>query len=91
MGEAVNMKTEADAISEKYPELASDLLGILEKHAPDASAEEALVLCAYMTGVTLALQDIKNQPRVTFVQMIKDNIEAGNRWAIEMTMQHNGR
>ncbi len=74
-----------EAREKKLMEAKADLAGQMkvwcDKHA--LTSDEALALCAYMTGAAIANQDQRSMTRDMAMQIVIANIEAGNQRVID--------
>jgi hypothetical protein len=55
----------------------------MRQHAADMPVEELLALTAHMVGQILAMQDQRKMTPAMGMKLIADNIEQGNREAID--------
>ncbi len=59
------------------------MLATMRQYAADMPAEEILALTAHMVGQILAIQDQRKMTPAMGMKLIADNIEQGNREAID--------
>lgn len=60
-----------------------EVMKVMKKHADNLSQQEILAIMAYTTGQALALQD-QRIPVEKLLTMVGSNIEAGNKYVIDM-------
>jgi hypothetical protein len=60
-----------------------DLIAVLRKHGNEVSAEEMLALSAHLVGQILSMQDQRAMTADRGLEIIRINIEAGNKEAID--------
>lgn len=72
------MKTKVITLSEVHHAFHKDATELLRKHADSLSAMEMLALTSHLVGQVLALQDQRVMTKEAAIQVIMDNIEAGN-------------
>lgn len=60
----------------------SDLIDLLRKHSENLSGAEMLALAAQTTGKILAMQDQRSMTPEQAMQMVMDNMMAGNHQAM---------
>jgi hypothetical protein len=70
-------------------DIATMLGKVCDKHGLDAS--EALALCAYITGMCIAMQDQRTMTPDQAMELVIKNIQSGNRTAIEQVLSVNGK
>jgi hypothetical protein len=63
--------------------LRQELLDLVSRHSQTLSKEEVLAVLAYTVGQTLALQDQLYMTPARGMQLIAENIEAGNQDVIQ--------
>lgn len=82
------MKLKAVPTNPRIEEMRQKIEGVLRQYK-DISQTEILAILATMTGMVLALQDRK-YPVNFYINMINENIEAGNRNALSEMAHVNG-
>lgn len=70
--------------------LYQDLVAILAKHAGSLSAVEMMAVAANMVGKMVALQDQRTLTPAQAMTIVAENIQHGNRQAIEGLRTQNG-
>jgi len=75
-------------LMEAKADLAGQMKVWCDRHA--LTSDEALALCAYMTGAAIAYQDQRKMTKELVWRVIADNIEAGNQAAMAEVMSAGG-
>lgn len=65
--------------SKAHEDLRNALLAAVRKTAPDMPAEEILAVVCVLVGQLIALQDQRRFTSAAVMQLVSQNIEAGNR------------
>ena len=68
----------------------SELLTLWNKYAGDLPAEKMLALSAYTVGQMIAMQDQRKFTSATIMELVSENIEAGNKNALDNLMDSKG-
>ena len=74
-----------------YEAFRDDLLAVLNKHAGALDASEMMALAAYTTGQIMAMQDARKWTSDLAMEVVANNIEAGNAQAIADAHKWMGR
>jgi len=83
-GRTIKAKAEHEVV---YQEMAA----LMGRHGDAVSAEEMLAIGANMVGKLMALQDQRTMTRERALEIVIQNIEAGNQQAVDGLMQSRGR
>lgn len=77
--------------TEKQARLAAfrnEMIDVLSRHYGDLPAEHMLAATAYLIGQMIAMQDQRRFTAAQVMGIVSQNIEAGNRTALEDIFQN---
>jgi uncharacterized protein (DUF3084 family) len=72
--------------NERHLAFREDLIALLRKY-DDLRADEMLGVAAYFVGQLIALQDQRVFDSASVMQLVTQNIQAGNQQAVEQTFK----
>jgi len=75
----------------KHEVLYKELADLVGRHEPEVSAMEVLAIAANLVGKLIAMQDQRLVTREMALEIVLENIEKGNRQAIEAVLKSEGR
>lgn len=75
------MKTKRQQPTAEQQEFRNDLIGVLRKYQ-HMRPDEMLAIASYFVGQLVAMQDQRKLTPAMAMQVVADNIEAGNQHAI---------
>lgn len=71
-------------------ELRKDIAEVIRKHAPDLEKQEMLAVASVIVGVILANQDQFSVTPALAMEIVRQNIEAGNKAVIDDLLNSKG-
>lgn len=83
-----NSKDREKRLMEAKSDLAGQMKAWCDRH--NLTPDEALALCAYMTGTAIALQDQRTMSGEMAMKIVVANIEAGNQTVIAELLGRTG-
>lgn len=83
-----NRQDREKRLMEAKADLAGQMQAWCDRH--NLTSDEALALCAYITGVAIAQQDQHTMTGEMAIQIVIANIEAGNQTTINELMNNTG-
>jgi len=60
----------------------NELAELLDRHAGELPALEVLAIAANMVGQLVAMQDQRTMPKERALEIVAENVENGNRFAL---------
>jgi hypothetical protein len=84
------MKTKLHIAAPEHEVAYQDLVALVRKHAEHLSSVEMLAVAANMLGKLVAMQDQRMLTPAMAMELVAQNIEEGNRQAIENIQQSKG-
>ena len=79
------MRTKAD-----HEEAYQDLCQLLNKYAGKMTPAEMMAVAANLLGKLMALQDQRTMTTAQALEIIKNNLELGNKQVVDQLMKGNG-
>ena len=84
------MKTRLHTAAPEHEVVYQELVALVRKHADHLSSVEMLAIAANMLGKLVAMQDERTMTSEMAMEIVAQNIEEGNRQAIEQLMSSKG-
>lgn len=78
------------ATTEIHQNLYQDLLDLLNKYAGQLPAPEVLAIASNIVGKLMAYQDQRSMTPAMAIELVRENIELGNRQALEILNETKG-
>lgn len=76
--------------TERHERLRQVMIASIRKEAADMDALEILAIAAYTVGQLVALQDQRKMTPAMAMQIVAENIEAGNAYAMKQILSAGG-